>query len=184
MRSSIILVLLAFPLIACVTVNNIEDRVANSIPEDANAVLIFSPLSVNAAYDEAYLKLAKAGYTIIQEHKNDGDLFATFTTMPNSIGQGTILVVKALVEPIAEGSSIVLRGNWGLDSQTSASIGAVSTSISGVATTYSQSSVVEPAVWKGVGRPKLAFAELVKISESLTSFEVQFIDTRLDVWEY
>lgn len=147
----------ALLLTGCVSAGKmIDDDVAASIPRGANVVELRSDLSPGDLYNDLYEHLARSGYEIMQSDDGRG----TLSTAPRDIGEDTRLAIRVFVEEDEAGSRASMRGTWGV----SGTFGAGFSAALGASV---NDGAADPAVWKGSGRPALAFGRMAEVASRL-----------------
>lgn len=155
---SILVIILA----SCVgTSNVIPPHHAESIPEDASVVVIKSKVSADSSYEAVYSELGHRGFGFHNTNQAN-----SLTTSPLDIGEGTTVQIRVFVEDNGSGSTVRLRGAWGLTGQMASAFSAgFGSSVSGASTNRAQ--------WTR-GRPKRAFAEIVDVAYTVDIGALEF----------
>ena len=164
LKRSPILFLLIITFISCVTTSNIPTEVSSEIPDDANAIKLYSNESSSNFYKTIYKTLASKGFSISQENSDMG----TISTGFKDIEQGTTLKINVFVEEAESGSVATLRGLWGVTSSTAAGLTAATGSNLG-------GSSAEAANWGKSGRPKVAFGEMAVIANEIDHEQLEYL---------
>jgi len=155
---------IAILLTSCVTTSNIPTNISSQIPDDANAIKLYSNGSSSNFYKTIYKSLAKRGFSISQENEEMGTLSTGF----KDIDQGTTLKINVFVEKNDNGSVATLRGLWGLTSSMGAGLtAATGSSLGGTS--------AESANWGKTGRPKVAFGQLSVIANDIDHEKLKYI---------
>lgn len=164
LRNNITLTLFALLLTSCVTTSNIPTEVSSEIPDEANAIELYSTESPSDFYKTIYQHLASEGFSISQENSEMGTLSTGF----KEVGQETTLKINVFVEKNNNGSKATLRGSWNVTSSMGAGItAATGASLGGTS--------AERASWDQSGRPKVAFGEMVVIAKDIRHQKIEYI---------
>lgn len=157
-------VLFALLFTSCVTTSNIPIEVSSEIPDDANAIELYSNETSADFYETIYKHLASKGFSISQENSDMGTLSTEF----KEIGQETTLKMDVFVEESENGSKATLRGSWGVTTSMGAGItAATGSSLGGTS--------AERASWDQSGRPKVAFGEMAVIANDIEHQQLEYI---------
>ena len=157
-------VLFTLLLTSCVTTSNIPTEVSSEIPDDANAIELYSNESSSDFYKTVYQHLASEGFSISQENSEMGTLSTGF----KEVGQETTLKIDVFVEKGNNGSKATLRGSWNVTSSMGAGItAATGASLGGTS--------AERASWDQSGRPKVAFGEMAVIAKEIEYQKLEYI---------
>ena len=157
-------VLFVLILSSCVTTSNIPTEVSTEIPDDANAIELYSNDSPSDFYKTIYQHLASEGFSISQENSEMGTLSTGF----KEVGQETTLKIDVFVENNDNGSKATLRGSWNVTSSMGAGItAATGASLGGTS--------AERASWDQSGRPKVAFGEMAVIAKDIEYQQLEYI---------
>ncbi|MFD2531789.1 hypothetical protein [Gracilimonas halophila] len=164
LSKNITFILFALILTSCVTTSNIPTEVSSEIPDDANAIELYSTESPSDFYKTIYQHLASEGFSISQENSEMG----TFSTGFKEVGQETTLKIDVFVEKDNNGSKATLRGSWNVTSSMGAGItAATGASLGGTS--------AERASWDQSGRPKVAFGEMAVIAKEIEYQKLEYI---------
>lgn len=164
LRNQLLFVVSAIFLTSCVTTSNIPTEVSSEIPDDANAIELYSNESSSDFYKTIYQHLASEGFSISQENSEMGTLSTGF----KEVGQETTLKIDVFVEKNNNGSKATLRGSWNVTSSMGAGItAATGASLGGTS--------AERASWDQSGRPKVAFGEMAVIAKDIKHQKIEYI---------
>jgi hypothetical protein len=161
-RTSIFL-LLTF-VVSCVSTKNIPTSISSEIPDDANAIKLYSNNPASKFYSDVYKTLAQKGFSFTQENKDMGTISTNF----KDIGQGTTLKINVFVDKSDTGSVATLRGAWGVTSSFGAGLSAATGSSLG-------GTSAEEANWGKSGRPKVAFGEMAVIAKEIDHNQLEYL---------
>lgn len=164
LRSQLLFIGFAIFLTSCVTTSNIPTEVSSEIPDEANAIELYSTESPSDFYKTIYQHLASEGFSISQENSEMGTLSTGF----KEVGQETTLKIDVFVEKFDNGSKATLRGSWNVTSSMGAGItAATGASLGGTS--------AERASWDQSGRPKVAFGEMAVIAKDIEHQKLEYI---------
>lgn len=164
LKHQLTFVLFALIFTSCVTTSNIPTEVFSEIPDDANAIELYSNESSSDFYKTIYQHLASEGFSISQENNEMG----TFSTGFKEVGQETTLKIDVFVEKNDNGSKATLRGSWNVTSSMGAGItAATGASLGGTS--------AESASWDQSGRPKVAFGEMTVIAKEIEHNQLEYL---------
>tara|TARA_R110002124_G_scaffold46903_2_gene140216 strand:- start:343 stop:807 length:465 start_codon:yes stop_codon:yes gene_type:complete len=151
-------------IVSCVSTKNIPTNISSEIPDDANAIKLYSDNSASKLYSDIYKSLAQKGFSFAQENKDMGTISTDF----KDIEQGTTLKINVFVEESDDGSIATLRGAWGVTSSFGAGLtAATGSSLGGTS--------AEEANWGKSGRPKVAFGELAVIANDINHKRLEYV---------
>lgn len=147
---------------SCVTTSNVPADVAHDIPKGATAVVVHSQVSPAELYRSIHRQLASTGYEVTEHN----DEMGTLSTGYRDAGQETMVKAIVYVSDDPGGSTATIRGQWTVSGSFASSLGA------GLGVAVSNGA--NPAKWS-MGRPAVAFGELVTLAKLLPQVRVEYL---------